>query len=69
MILINLNSMDSFSKNSQISNFIKICPVGDELFHGDRWTDVLKLIVAFCNFVKAPKKTLWCVEHISLYKA
>jgi len=26
-------------KNITISNFIKICPVGTELFHEDRWTE------------------------------
>jgi hypothetical protein len=31
--------MDSFSKNSQISGFMKNCPLGDEFFHVDRWTD------------------------------
>jgi hypothetical protein len=52
--------MDNLKKKSQISNFMKICPVGDEFFHVDRqtggWTDTTKLIVAFCSFVKAPKK-------------
>jgi len=28
-----------FSKNTQISNFIKIRPVGDKLFHEDGRTD------------------------------
>ena len=28
-----------FSKNTQISNFIKILPMGAELFHSDRRTD------------------------------
>ena len=28
--------LDKFSKNTQISNFMKISPVGAELFHADR---------------------------------
>ena len=51
-------------ENIKISNFIKICPVGTVLFHEDRWmngqagrqTDMIKLTVAFRNFVNAPKK-------------
>jgi len=40
-----------FSKNTQISNAMKICPVGAELFHADgrtnRQTDKMKLTVFF----------------------
>jgi len=39
-----------------MSNSIKILPVGVALFHAVRWTDMAKLIVAFHNFVNAPKK-------------
>ena len=34
---------------------MKIRPVGAELFHADGRTDMTKLIVAFRNFVDAPK--------------
>jgi hypothetical protein len=34
---------------------MKIRPVGAELFHADRRTDMTKLAVAFGNFVNAPK--------------
>jgi len=51
-----LNFLDRFSKNRKISDFMIICPVGAELFHVDRWTDMTKLIVAFCNFANVPKK-------------
>jgi len=45
-----------FSKNTQISNFKKIGPVGIELFHANRWTDMTMLIVTFHNFANAPIK-------------
>ena len=61
-------SRQIFFKNPQISNFMKIRPVEARLFHADRRTagrtdgrtdrrtDMMKLTVAFCNFVKAPHK-------------
>jgi hypothetical protein len=42
----------------QISNVMKIHPVGAELFHADRRTDMANLMVAFRNFAKAPKKQI-----------
>jgi len=55
-----LNFLDRFSKNNQIWNYIKICPVEAELFHADRRTDgltgMMKLIVASRNFMNVPKK-------------
>ena len=36
---------------------MRIRPVGDELFHADRRTDMSKLIVAFRTFVNVPKCT------------
>jgi len=30
---------DRFLKNTKISNFMKICSMGAELFHVDGWTD------------------------------
>jgi hypothetical protein len=52
--------LDRFSKNSLMSNLMKICPVepscsvqtGGQM---DRRRDMTKLTVAFRNFVKAPK--------------
>jgi hypothetical protein len=43
-----------FFLNSQIPNFMKILPVGTELFYADGRTDMTKLIIAFRNFAKAP---------------
>jgi hypothetical protein len=43
-----------FSKNTEISNFTKICPVGAELFHANGQTYMTKLTVAFRNFVNVP---------------
>jgi hypothetical protein len=36
-----------FQLNIQISNLMKIRPVGAEKFHAERRTDMTKLIVAF----------------------
>ena len=36
-----------FSNNTQLSNFMKIRPVGAELYHAEGRTDMTKLIVAF----------------------
>ena len=47
----------TFSKNSKISNFIKIRPVRAEFFHSDGRTEKTKLIVAFHSFAKAPKNS------------
>jgi hypothetical protein len=36
----NLNFLNTFPEKTQISNFIKTCRVGAELFHADRQTDI-----------------------------
>jgi hypothetical protein len=38
-ILMKLKVFDRFSKNTQVSNFMKIRPVGTELFYAYRQTD------------------------------
>ena len=62
-ILMKFEFCDSFSNTTHISNFIRIRPVGVELFRVNRRadgrtegrTDMTKLMVAFHNFAKAPK--------------
>jgi len=49
-------SRETFEKNCHIK-FHDNPLVGAELFHADRRTDMY-LIAAFCNFAKAPKKTV-----------
>jgi hypothetical protein len=52
----------------QILNFMKIRPVGAELFYADRQTDITKLTVAFRNFANAPNNysTQWYILYKSL---
>jgi hypothetical protein len=49
-----LQFFDRFSKKTKISNFMKIRPEEDDLFHADRRTDTTKLIVPFPNYANAP---------------
>jgi len=51
----NLNLLNRFSKDTEISNFMKIRPVGAKFFHADGRTDMMKLIVAFRDLVNAPR--------------
>jgi hypothetical protein len=51
--------LEFFSTDFQkilISNFMTIWPVGAELLHVGRQTDMTKLIVTFRNFANAPKE-------------
>ena len=49
------NFIDKSRKNAQISNFMKICLVAAGQREMVR-TDMLKLLIAFRNFAKAPNK-------------
>ena len=42
-------------EESHISNFIKIHPLGAEMFHADRRTSITKLIIAIRHFANAPE--------------
>jgi hypothetical protein len=65
--------LDKFSKNTEISNFMKIRPVGAELFHADRRTDMTKLMVAFRDFTNAltneKSQGCPCAHHKGMYQA
>jgi len=55
-----LNFLDSFSINVQITYYMKMCPVGAEVFHENGQRDgrrkyMTKLIVAFLNVANAPR--------------
>jgi len=64
-----MNFVERFSKKTQISNFMKNRPVGDESFHvhgrTDRQTDThthtTKLAANFSNFANAPKNAVKCI--------
>ena len=44
-----------FSKNTEMSNFLNVRPVGAELFYAHRQTDMTKLFVVFRYFANAYK--------------
>jgi hypothetical protein len=54
-VLMKLEFSRQISKNTQILNSMKIRPVGTELFHADRQTDMLKVIAALRRFLNASK--------------
>ena len=45
----NLNFLDTFLENTQISNFMKICLVGGKLFHADRHDEAKSYFSQFCK--------------------
>jgi len=55
--LMKFEFLRQMTKYTQISNFIKIRPMGAELHHADRQgnrrTGMTKLVVAFRNFAQA----------------
>jgi len=55
-----------FSISTLISNFIKIRPVGAELFRADRQTDMTKLTVAFRNYKNAPQRVATNTTELSV---
>jgi len=66
IFLSDLKFLDSFSeKNSQISNFMKIHPLGYEVSHPDgrtdRQTDMTKLTVAVRSFATTTKEKNTCL--------
>ena len=64
-------------EKKQISDFVKIRPVGAELFHTDDrrterrrtdgWKNATQLIVAYCNFAMAPRNVRCeCVMNMGI---
>jgi hypothetical protein len=54
-----------FIKSAQLSNLMKIRPVGDELFHTDGRTDETHLIIAFHNFANKTNKDITTANFLS----
>jgi hypothetical protein len=57
------NFLHNFSKNSRISNFMNVCPVGAELLHADRRTEEQmgrydKANRRFSKFSNAPENVI-----------
>ena len=54
--------LDGFSKNTEMSNFMKIRTVGVELTRTDRRTEMTKLLAAFHNFGKKSENACFIRE-------
>ena len=53
-----MNFLERFARNTQISNIVKIPPVGASLFMlTEGQTELMKIVVAFRNFSKAVRKS------------
>ena len=62
-----MNFLERFSKNPQLYNFMKIRPVGDELFHADVQAGMMKLI-DFRRFFNAHRKGRYKNRHVLVVK-
>jgi hypothetical protein len=56
--------VDRFSRNIQLSDSMKMSPVGADLLHVDGQEDMTKLIFAFRNFANKPKNN---IEHVYIF--
>jgi hypothetical protein len=54
--LLNLNFLNRFSKNTRITNFMKVRLVGDESLRAEGWTNMMKLTVALRDLANTLKK-------------
>jgi len=54
-------------KNTQISNFTKICPMGAEFLHVDGWRNMTALIVPIRNFANTPKNAHYILVQCFLF--
>ena len=61
-----MDFLNRISKKAQISRFIKIRPVGAELFRADGQVGMTKLTVAFRNFANALKN--WLTSKIKKFR-
>jgi hypothetical protein len=67
-----MNFRDRVSKNLQISNFMKIRPVGTELFHADRHDEANRRLSQFSNALRIHKNATYavtCAESVRRFLA
>jgi len=55
---LHVGHLSRLLKNTQTSNFMKIRPMGAELFH----TGMTKLIITLCNFANAPTNSHFLIK-------
>jgi hypothetical protein len=69
--IYNFPFLNTLSKSTEVSNFVKIYPVVAELFHVDRQTDTMKLqwLLAILQTRLNPKNNYFKHKYLGIFKS
>jgi len=62
-----LNFLDRFKKKTSNIKFHENPSSGSWTMWADGQTDIMKLIVAFCNLANAPKNWIFCNKSVDVF--